>query len=463
MTYAATRTASVRKDIEERVAAKRAELEDLKKQNVPLTDETRREWDKVLLVEKIIADFYILNPQLETTANIQKMKERRASERAASGGSHGNKDSPLAVRTTEEQAANTIRSVKAFLRQVSHLNDVMHEEILLCRGGDTASCQGYDWTDRRIRTLLNEASFPLSLLISWAQHDPGGQKDLVGALEHEFHYQEYRQQVILQEAGLATRPEDTVWARWVREGHVRQRQERVTAAPNSAPSTEPIIEAPPAPPPSPEELQRAVKILENATYRCQYHVGLSMFSDGDIITYTLKDGSWKGPPWVPGTASHPYARAKREYVAVGDFNHDGKSDGAIVVLETGGGSGTDVMVYAFTDVFGAADCTHAVMLGDRVRVDQIFFAEDGALHVNMRNHLPNEGFGLTPTHQIERRFVLAGSGARAFERELAGSKPGPWEPYRTEFDSEWRVYWRTSDGKLIGMGSAEDLPDPSSY
>ena len=109
------------------------------------------------------------------------------------------------------------------------------------------------------------------------------------------------------------------------------------------------------------------------------------------------------------TISDPSSEATRvnysiKKVVLGDLNHDGVNDAAVVVLvEPLGGTGRWYDLYAVINSHARAVPTVPIFLGDRV---EIISAEilSGGIVVEFYDHYPDEGLGVTPTHKTFRAY-----------------------------------------------------------
>ena len=132
--------------------------------------------------------------------------------------------------------------------------------------------------------------------------------------------------------------------------------------------------------------------LRNATYPTS------------VGTRTLKDGAFEVEA-APGSASKISVRLV-DFAAFGDLDGDPEPDAAVVLVSSGGGSGTFVDLVAVLARDGAARPVARVQLGDRVLVREVRI-EDRHILVRLRTRGATDPLSLV-TREISRRYVLAG-------------------------------------------------------
>lgn len=93
-----------------------------------------------------------------------------------------------------------------------------------------------------------------------------------------------------------------------------------------------------------------------------------------------------------------------EKSAVGDIDGDGKSDAAVVLASTTGGSGTFIDLYSVIDREAGAVSRGPASLGDRVKVDSLR-VEDRAIRLFLVTHGPDDPL-CCPTQKSVETFVL---------------------------------------------------------
>lgn len=174
----------------------------------------------------------------------------------------------------------------------------------------------------------------------------------------------------------------------------------------------------------------AGRVLANADYRCAIHAGAGSgrFADDG---FSLKEGSYTGPPSVPGSHERPEAGLDRDHVAVGDVDGDGKLDAVAPVFDAGEGTGVFWTANVFSDVFGRPRCTHAIFLGDRVDLKSIEIQPPDSILIEMMDHGPDEGMAQR-TLSVRRKYQVTADNVVAFQ-QLPGKV---WTPYRPEY---WAV------------------------
>lgn len=130
--------------------------------------------------------------------------------------------------------------------------------------------------------------------------------------------------------------------------------------------------------------------LRNATYPTS--VGARALSEGIFEAEA-----------APGSASRILVRLV-DLAAFGDLDRDGSPDAAVVLISSGGGSGTFVDLAAVRNDRGTARPIAFAMLGDRVLVREVR-VEDGRIAVRLRARGAADPFALV-TREISRRYAL---------------------------------------------------------
>lgn len=210
----------------------------------------------------------------------------------------------------------------------------------------------------------------------------------------------------------------------------------------AAPS-ETVRERKPAPVKS-EVLRRAIDVLKNTAYSCEVMAGAgsARFAEEG---FALTDGVFTGPR-VEGSHEQPEARLQADVVAVGDLDDDGRVDAAAPIYEFGSGTGVFWTLYVVHDVFGEPRCSHAVFLGDRIKVERVEIQPPGSVIVDMLDHSPTEGMAQA-TSPTTRKFTLAPDGLVAHER-----RPGTeWSTYRPD---HWVVSERSASVRVDPAGDS---------
>ncbi len=125
-------------------------------------------------------------------------------------------------------------------------------------------------------------------------------------------------------------------------------------------------------------------------------------------TVTLRDGVFEEPA-APGSAAKITTRLL-DARDVGDLAGKGLRDAAVVLTQTGGGSGTFYYLVAVLNAgSGKGTATPAVLLGDRIGVEGIGIAS-GKITVRLMVRGPGEPFAAAPSLRATRIFeVKAGA------------------------------------------------------
>lgn len=93
-------------------------------------------------------------------------------------------------------------------------------------------------------------------------------------------------------------------------------------------------------------------------------------------------------------------------IGYGDLNNDKKEDAAVVLVQSGGGSG--VFVYVAAYVSGPLDYkgSNAVFVGDRINPKSISI-NNGIISFNYLDRKSNEPFATEPSVPITKQFVYS--------------------------------------------------------
>jgi hypothetical protein len=96
-----------------------------------------------------------------------------------------------------------------------------------------------------------------------------------------------------------------------------------------------------------------------------------------------------------------------EPYAFGDLNDDGVDDGAVLLVENSGGSGSFVYLAAVLNQDGKPVNKATRLLGDRVQIEALAI-ESGEIQVKMLTHAPADPL-CCPTQESLLSFSLEGS------------------------------------------------------
>jgi hypothetical protein len=110
---------------------------------------------------------------------------------------------------------------------------------------------------------------------------------------------------------------------------------------------------------------------------------------------SLQDGYYEEEA-APGSAAKTVIEALPETIAYGDLDLDGVEDAAIVLLATGGGTGTFAQLYAVIDRYGVPVAITPVTLGDRIQVNSVAI-KDGQVVVNLLTRGEGDSMADAPT------------------------------------------------------------------
>ena len=144
-----------------------------------------------------------------------------------------------------------------------------------------------------------------------------------------------------------------------------------TIAPATGTALAPVPTATPVPP-TPSGL--TLDLLRNGTYFAPFY----------SRTVKLVNGAY-----TEGSGAGLYTVQMLDTVATGDLNGDGINDAAILLAESGGGSGDFESVAAILDVGGSPSQAGQVELGDRVRVNSLAI-DSGTVRLDALVQGPND-------------------------------------------------------------------------
>lgn len=158
------------------------------------------------------------------------------------------------------------------------------------------------------------------------------------------------------------------------------------------------VPAPPAPGPAATSSPVApltLDALKNAEYPSEFPAG----KRARLIHGRYEEAIQPGAATRLVIALHPV-------YAQGDLNGDGADDAAVVLVASGGGSGTFYQVVAVLNEGGTPRPLGAASLGDRVKVDKVAISS-GEIVIQMVAHGPQDPL-CCPSQQTTRSFRLQG-------------------------------------------------------
>jgi hypothetical protein len=126
-----------------------------------------------------------------------------------------------------------------------------------------------------------------------------------------------------------------------------------------------------------------------------------IFDDGDI---TLVKGT-NSKVIIPG-GELTQDTTLTDTVAYGDLNNDNKNDTAVVLVQSGGGSGVFIYVAAYVSGLVNYKGTNAIFVGDRIEPKSISIV-NGVISFKYLDRKANEPMAADPTVLITKQFVYS--------------------------------------------------------
>lgn len=204
--------------------------------------------------------------------------------------------------------------------------------------------------------------------------------------------------------------------------------------PTLNPSTDtlgqPIATATPVPsitpiPPTAAPGELGLAMLQNGTYHTPYY----------DRTVTLVNGAYS-----EGSGTVIYSVQMLGAYAFGDLNGDGKADAAIILAETGGGSGVFESLIVVTNQGSSPHQVGAAELGDRVQIKSVDISS-AVVHLDMLVQGPNDPL-CCPSLPEKQNYWLVGSAlwlmrvtttVGGTERLISINSPANWSSVTNPF------------------------------
>ena len=136
---------------------------------------------------------------------------------------------------------------------------------------------------------------------------------------------------------------------------------------------------------------------------------------------TLHDGLYDVPA-APGSASRTIIRLA-DIAAFGDLDADAASDAAVVLVGSGGGTGTFVELVAVHNAAGTPEPIATTLLGDRVLVREVRVT-DGQILVRVRTRGATDPLSLR-TRETTRHYILRAGGLVLLDETEADVSAAP--------------------------------------
>jgi len=169
------------------------------------------------------------------------------------------------------------------------------------------------------------------------------------------------------------------------------------AAPTATPTVAPTATPKPAPTATPTPIPPlTLNALKNAEYQSDFPKSKKA---------RLTDGKYE-EEIVPGAASKLTIVVYPDMYAFGDLNGDGVGDAAVVLVASGGGSGSFISLEAVINDKGTPKHVATASLGDRTRLKSIAI-QAGEIVVTTLTHGPNDPM-CCPTIEGTQKYKLQG-------------------------------------------------------
>ncbi|MCH7605230.1 hypothetical protein IID24_04565 [Patescibacteria group bacterium] len=177
-----------------------------------------------------------------------------------------------------------------------------------------------------------------------------------------------------------------------------------------------------------EDSSLTIEELENAEY----------FGDGvDGRIVKLVDGHYERS--FPGMASQ-YTISLNDKVAFGDLDNDGDNDAAVILAESGGGSGTFMLLVIVENDGGKPRYVTHIELGDRIGINAIEINVENIV-VNLLMHAKEDGLCCPSVPTIKLFSLLEGKLVESDQTKQTdfSFSFSQWETYRNdEYDFEFK-------------------------
>ncbi|MBX4189201.1 YdgA family protein [Candidatus Parcubacteria bacterium] len=129
-----------------------------------------------------------------------------------------------------------------------------------------------------------------------------------------------------------------------------------------------------------------------------------LFEDGPV---TLKKGAATTDVTPNGEVTQDTTLT--DDIAYGDINKDGKTDTAVLLVQSGSGSGIFLYVGAYLSGVVTYKGSNTVFIGDRVTPKSVSVDKSGVITVTYLDRRANEPLAADPTVLTTKRFVYANS------------------------------------------------------
>ncbi len=173
----------------------------------------------------------------------------------------------------------------------------------------------------------------------------------------------------------------------------------------------------------------ALTELRNATYQ-----GIE-----EQNPVTLKDGIWKGEPFVEGTASRPSVYLAHDFHVLGDLDGDGLEEAAVVLAANSAGTGENIYLAIIGIRDGQLRNLDTVLLGDRVQIRKAGIRE-GRLFMDVLQAGPEDAM-CCPGELAVKAWSL--------KNDKLETMAAPSAPLRLSLDAitgpEWVLRWWNPD------------------
>ena len=208
-----------------------------------------------------------------------------------------------------------------------------------------------------------------------------------------------------------------------------------------------------------------VVTAQHMTYESISNASLTGFQDipGPI---NLRNGLWKGNPSAVGSSERPSVMLIKELIISGDVDGDGENDGAVFVISSTGGSGSQVSAALFKRRDTSFVNSEIMPIGEWVQIFDAAIDSGGMVKITLVR--AGEGDGMCcPGEIVQRRWRWNGSQMKELppmnlgRLSLASLEGEQWrlESWKSgePVDTNTAVSLRISGGRMSGRSACNQF------